>query len=240
MALGLGMGLAQDVPATKQGLDNAAATAASASKGKTGEMPLDTPIPDRDSDTSATASPVAAGARGSSIRVGTAIEMKMGEAVSSGVQINGARVHGVLTAGVRTTAGVVLPVGTAVDATVVSSAKAGVIASGGVLSIQVMRVGGVPVITDVVDFNGKEGHKDVADAAPAKGSEAMVPVGAALTFHVMQQGKATGLVPGVAPAKGAGGEQGGGGQPAVNGSPIAGQHAVGGATQGVVPQGSPK
>ena len=90
----------------------------------------------------------------------------MAQGVSSGVQINGDKVRGTLTAAVRTTNGTVLPVGAAVEGTVVSSAKAGVIASGGVLSLQLTQVGGVHVITNVVDFNGQEGHKDVADSAP--------------------------------------------------------------------------
>lgn len=131
----------------------------------------------------------------------------MSDAVNSGVQRNGDIVHGVLAASVKTSAGLTVPSGAKVDATVVSAARAGTMLSGGVLSLQVTRIGGVPVITDVVDFNGQEGHKDVADSAPAKGSEAVVQPGAILQFHVMENGRATGLDPGAVDGKGGGVKQ---------------------------------
>ena len=208
-----------------------------------GEAPLDTPSAQGAGDKSALASPVAPLPRGTAVAVGTEIRMTIGQEVSSGAQMNGDKFRGSLVAPVRTTSGAVLPQGTVVEGTVVSSAKAGLITSGGVLSLQVTRVGGVPVITDVVDFNGQEGHKDVADAAPAKGSEASVSAGAMLNFHVLEVGHATGLVPGVPPAQNAGG-QGNAGQQgnARQGNAPAGvgpgipQTPIHGATQGVTPR----
>ena len=162
-------------------------------------------VPDP-TDNSTESSPVSPGRRGLSLAVGTTVHMTLNTAVNSGVALNGDKVTGTLSAPVTTSRGNMLPAGTLVDATVVSSAKAGTQSSGGVLSIQLTRVGGIPVVTDVRDFNGAEGHKDVPDSAPAKGSEAVAQAGAPLDFKVMQQGKVPGVVPGVKPAdaKGAG------------------------------------
>ena len=162
--------------------------------------------------------------------------MTLTQALDSGTRMNGDKIHGTLAAPVRTTSGAVLPRGTVVDGTVVSAAKAGLVTSGGILSLQLTRVGGVAVITDVVDFNGQEGHKDVADSAPAKGSEATVAQGTTLDFHVLEVGHATGLVPGVAPAKNAGGNgDGGQGNGPVGNGPGIPQTPIHGATQGVTP-----
>ena len=199
-----------------------------------GETGLDTAGTKGKGDQSALASPVAPLPRGTSVAVGTEIKIMLTQAVSSGTQINGDKIRGTLSAPVRTTSGAMLPGGTAVEGTVVSAARAGLVTSGGILSLQLTRVGGIPVITDVVDFNGQEGHKDVADSAPAKGTEAAVASGTTLDFHVMQEGKATGLVPGVAPATNAGGNQNGGGA-VPNASPGIPQTPVHGATQGVTP-----
>ena len=229
----------------QQGLNTPATRSAGQAAGKQGEAPLDTPAAQADGDASATASPVPRVPAGTAIRVGSEVRVAVVGQVSSGSLRNGDKVQGTLAAALRTTTGT-LPVGTAVTGTVVSSAKAGEVQSGGVLSLQLTKVGGVHVITDVLDFNGKEGHKDVADSAPAKGSEATVAAGTVLDFHVMQEGKATGLMKGVPPAKGAGGapqgSQPGKGQAGQNGTPSTGpgvnQTPVQGATQGVVPQAS--
>ena len=251
MAAGAGWAQASGTPAAKAGvakpsqagtaLDTPSAQAVSDAAGKGAETPLDSSVPQPNGDASALSSPVAAGANGASIRVGTEVQMILSQAVDSGSKRNGDSVQGVLAAPLRTSAGAVLPKGTVVMGTVVSSAKAGEVVSGGVLSLQLTRVGAVHVITDVLDFNGKEGHKDVADAAPEKGTEAAVASGSVLRFKVMEQGRATGLVPGVAPAN-VGANTPGAGQPAGtdsrNTGPGVNQTQIHGATQGVVPLGS--
>ncbi len=167
--------------------------------------PADTPVavplqhPD---DPSALSSPLPPQPPVITIPVGSTVQVKMVDHVDSGANKNGDTVHAVLAAPVTTSKGRVLPTGSKVEATVVAAAPAGKIQSAGVLSLQLTRVGGVPVVSDVVDFTGQEGHKDVADSAPQKGTEAKVDPGAPLTFHVMENGPATGLdLAGAAQAK---------------------------------------
>jgi hypothetical protein len=102
-------------------------------------------------------------------------------------------VRAVLSAPVTTSKGRVLTSGTPVEATVVSAAPAGTMQSAGVLSLQLIRVGSVAVVSDVAEFSGHEGHTDVADSAPVKGTEATVQPGTVLTFHVTDNGVVTGL-----------------------------------------------
>ena len=144
-------------------------------------------------DASVLSSPIAPLPVGSSVPLGTTLSIRLTDAADSGKVKNGDIVHGVLTSPVKTTRGSTLPAGPPAEAPVVASARAGTIASYGVLSLQLVRVGGVPVITDVTDFNGQEGHKDVPDAAPAKGTEAQVAAGTELNFTVLEVGPATGL-----------------------------------------------
>ncbi len=213
------------------------AQAGSGAGSQAGEAPLDTSGAQAAGDQSALASPVSPPPHGASIPVGTAVSMRLAADVSSGVQINGARVRGILLAPVRTTSGAMVPAGAAVEGTVVSAAKAGLVSSAGILSLQLTRVGGIPVIGDVLEYKGQQGHKDVADAAPDKGTEAMVAQGATLNFHVLEIGKETGLVPGVPPAADVGG-QGNGQQnqgAAPGNAPGIPQAPVHGATQGVTP-----
>ena len=217
-------------------LDSPAAQGQGKGTGTAGEAPLDAAGAQGAGDASALASPVVPLPRGTAIAVGSDIRMTLVQGVSSGTQMNGDKIHGTLAAPVRTTSGAVLPRGTVVDGTVVSSAKAGLVTSGGILSLQLTRVGGVAVITDVVDFNGQEGHKDVADSAPTKGSEAAVASGTVLDFHVLEVGHATGLVPGVKPAAGAGENQNGGAGSAPVVGPGVPTTPIHGATQGVTPR----
>lgn len=147
-------------------------------------------------DSSPEASPVAPQPRGSAIRTGSAVSMQLSGEVSSGTVKNGDSVHGTLALPVKTTAGTVLPVGTRVEGTVVSSARAGTVLSGGILSLQLTRVGAIAIVTDVLDFNGQEGHKDVADSAPEKGTEAIAQASATLQFHVLQNGPVPGVIRG--------------------------------------------
>jgi hypothetical protein len=141
---------------------------------------------------------------GNVITVGTTLQIRVTQALSSGNALNGMALYGVLEAPVRTKTGVVLKVGTRVLGTVVSSARAGTIQSSGVLSVQLTHVGPAAVITNVLSFNGKPGHRDLPDSAPAKGGEARVDAGAQLQFQVMETGNVPGIVPGIAPAKNAG------------------------------------
>ncbi len=144
-------------------------------------------------DTSALESPVAASLAAVALPVGSSVSVRIVAAVSSGTNQNGDVVRGVLSAPVTTTKGGTLAAGTAAVGTVVSSAKAGEVQSAGEISLQLMRVGDAAVISDVLDFSGKEGHKDVADSAPEKGTEAMVAAETVLTFKVLENGRATGL-----------------------------------------------
>ena len=246
-AWGQAPGKALDTPSAQPAGDHSALASPVAGSGahanapagsQAGEAPLDTSAAQPAGDHSALASPVSPLPRGSFIPVGTAVRMRLAADVSSGLQINGAKVHGTLLAPVRTTGGATVPAGAAVEGTVVSAAKAGLVSSGGILSLQLTRVGGIPVIGDVLEFKGQQGHKDVADAAPAKGTEAMVAGGTTLNFHVLEVGKETGLVPGVPPTPNAGG-QGNGSQQnpgtAPGSSPGIPQAPVHGATQGVTP-----
>ncbi len=158
-------------------------------------------------------SPVSRQHVGAGLKVGSPVSMQLSSPVNSGSFRNGDAVHGTLTAPVRTTGGVLLATGTTVDGTVVSAAKAGTMQSAGMLSLQLTRVGAVPVVTDVIDFNGQEGHKDVADSAPEKGSEAEAPAGATLEFHVLENGKVPGIIPGAKLDGAPGGGSGGGNTP---------------------------
>jgi hypothetical protein len=129
----------------------------------------------------------------------TAIPLTLDEAIDSGRVKNGQTVLGALSAPVGK-----LPAGTAVALTVVATVPAGKVNAVGEFSLQVVRVGKSEVYTDTQTFRGKPGHKDVADAAPAIGTDAGLPKGAPLTFHVLPQpapangppAKADGKVPG--------------------------------------------
>lgn len=211
---------------------------------------LDTPAAQASSDQSATGSPVPSAAKRSSIRIGTSISVLLANTISSASQKNGDTVHARLAQAVRPINGPVLAPGTSVEATVVSSAKAGTISSGGVLSLQLTRIGGLPVISDVLDFNGQEGHKDVADSAPQTGTQAEVPGGTVLRFRILDDSRVPGVIPGIAPATNAGGASGGGAgttpnaqqQPPTgspNTAPGVNQTPIQGATQGVSPPAQP-
>jgi hypothetical protein len=113
--------------------------------------------------------------------------------VDSGTSKNGDTVHGTLVQAVKDAKGHVVPAGSKVEATVVSAAPAGTMQSAGVLSLQLTRVAGIGLVSDVAEFAGKEGHREVADANPEKGTEAKIDPGTAVTFHVVANGPATGL-----------------------------------------------
>lgn len=163
-------------------------------QGSAGEMPLNTAGEQPATDAAPAGSPVMAGARAGYFLPGTALHLRLSQGIDSGHQRNGDSVKGVLLVPVKAANGKVLGKGTPISATVVSSAAAGTMRSFGVLSLQVYRVGDVGVFTDVLDFDGQEGHKDLPDSAPDKGTEASVAPGAILTFKVQGAGDNPDLV----------------------------------------------
>lgn len=103
---------------------------------------------------------------------GTPIRIQMSADIDSAHVHNGDTVMGALTEPLKG-----MPAGTPVTLTVVSAAPAGTMQSGGVLSLQVIAVGEHPMLSETMSRLGEEGHKDVADSAPAKGTEAGVRKG---------------------------------------------------------------
>jgi hypothetical protein len=138
-------------------------------------------------DSSVEASPVTIGPKttpGPHIPAGTAIPLRLERAANSAQMKNGDTLAAVLTAAVPVSGGKSLPVGTKVDVSVVATIPAGKLQSAGEFTLQVVKVGTLTVATDPEEFEGKPGHKDLPDSAPDKGTEATLPAGAVLTFHV--------------------------------------------------------
>jgi hypothetical protein len=156
-------------------------------KGLVGELPVNTPdVPDPKDVSSVTG--LRGGAETVKIKASTPVKVTLAQGASSGGQRNGDMLRGVLADPVTVSNGKVMKAGTPVEVTVLSVAKAGMVQSAGVLSLQVVQVGGVAVTTDVLEFVGQEGHRDVADSNPEKGTEAMVQAGAPLKFQVLGSG----------------------------------------------------
>jgi hypothetical protein len=114
----------------------------------------------------------------------TAIPIALDEAIDSGKLKNGQTVQARLTAPVSSH-GKTLPAGTRAEVTVVATVPAGKLNAEGEFSLQLESVGGVAAYTDTQTFRGKPGTRDVADAAPAIGTDAGLARGATLTFHVL-------------------------------------------------------
>jgi len=114
----------------------------------------------------------------------TAIPIALTQAVDSASLHNGQMVHAKLTAAL-TAHGKTLPAGTPAELTVVATVPVGKLYSVGELSLQLISVGGIAVYTDTQTFRGTPGPRLTADAVPAKGTEATLPNGAPLTFHVL-------------------------------------------------------
>ena len=112
------------------------------------------------------------------------VRVALDRAIDSGRLKNGQSVPARLTAPVRSSAGV-LPAGTPVSLTVVATVPAGRLTAVGEFSLQAVRVGRIGTETDIKTYRGKPGHRDVADAAPAVGTDAGLPAGASLEFHVL-------------------------------------------------------
>lgn len=145
-------------------------------------------------DSAAEASPIRiGGGHGESIAPHSAIDVKLSRSIDSGRLKNGETVQATLLQPVTLSPKGTLPAGTPVQLTVIETLPAGRLYSAGEFSLQAERVGAVGVYTDTLTYRGKPGHKDLPDSAPAVGTDAGLPAGAELTFHVL---------PAPAPAKG--------------------------------------
>ena len=99
---------------------------------------------------------------------GTPIVVRLRAAIDSGHAHNGDMIDANLNAPLGK-----LPAGTPVRLTVVQAAPAGVIASYGELSVQVVSVADHRVLSNTVTALGKPGAKELPDAAPSRGTEAV-------------------------------------------------------------------
>jgi hypothetical protein len=122
-------------------------------------------------------------AHGPALPPHTAIPITLSRGIDSGRLKNGESIAAKLSAPIVLQGGR-LAAGTPVEITVVATVPAGKINAVGEFSLQVLRVGSTAVFTDTQTFRGKPGPKDIADAAPAVGTDAGLPSGAPLTFHV--------------------------------------------------------
>jgi hypothetical protein len=114
----------------------------------------------------------------------TAIPIALNEAVDSGKLHNGQMVHARLTASIPAHSKT-LPAGTPTELTVIATVPAGKLNAVGEFSLQLVSVGGVAVYADTLTFRGTPGPRLTADAIPAIGTDATLPHGAQLTFHVL-------------------------------------------------------
>jgi len=154
--------------------------------------PIKPPTPAPAVDSSVLASPVTVGPKttpGPYIAAGTAIRLRLERAANSAQMKNGDTLAAVLTSPVQVRNGKTLPAGTKVAVSVEETIPAGKLQSAGEFTLQVVKVGTVTVATEPQEFEGKPGHKDLPDSAPDKGTEATLPVGATLTFHVQTMPK---------------------------------------------------
>jgi hypothetical protein len=121
----------------------------------------------------------------------TEVDLKLGRSIDSGHLKNGDMVAATLTRPVALSPKGTLDAGTPAVLTVVETLPAGRIYASGEFSLQLERVGSVPVYTDTLTYRGKPGHKDLPDSAPAVGTDAGLAAGAELIFHVLPPPTAT-------------------------------------------------
>ncbi len=121
--------------------------------------------------------PIVSGGNGFGIRSGTPILVKLRAPLDSGHARNGDMVNATLAEPLNN-----LPAGTPVRLTVVQSVPAGQLFSYGELSIQVVSIADRRVLSDTITAQGKEGAKELPDAAPARGTEAIFTPGQAITL----------------------------------------------------------
>jgi hypothetical protein len=137
-------------------------------------------------DSAGQASPIpSGGGHGVSIAPRTQIDLKLERGIDSGHLNNGQTVAATLAKPVALFPKGTLNAGTAAELTVVETLAAGRIYAAGEFSLQVERVGSVPVYTDTLTYRGQPGHKDLPDSAPAVGTDAGLAAGAELVFHVL-------------------------------------------------------
>jgi len=103
------------------------------------------------------------------ITPGAPIHVRLQSSVDSGHAKNGDTLRGTLVEPIGEA-----PAGAPVELTVVATAAAGQMTSAGELSVQVIRINGVPVLSQVVTATGQEGKKVIPDAAPERGTEAIL------------------------------------------------------------------
>ena len=137
-------------------------------------------------DSAAQSSPIpSSNGRSVTIAPHTEIDLKLGQSVDSGHLKNGDTVAATLAKPVALVPKGTLNAGTAAELTVVETLPAGRIYASGEFSLQVERVGSVPVYTNTLTYRGQPGHKDLPDSAPAVGTDAGLAAGAELVFHVL-------------------------------------------------------
>ncbi len=120
-----------------------------------------------------------------SIAPHTEIDLKLARSIDSGHLKNGQTVAATLVKPVPLSPTGTLNAGSTAELTVVETLPAGRIYAAGEFSLQVERVGSVPVYTDTLTYRGQPGHKDLPDSAPAVGTDAGLAAGAQLVFHVL-------------------------------------------------------
>jgi hypothetical protein len=135
-------------------------------------------------DVATESSPVASAPHGLGLAANTPVAVRLLKAIDSAHVRNGDMLDANLAAPVRASDGHTLPAGTRVGLTVLAVAAAGKIASRGEITLQVTHVGNANALTDVLTFHGQLGHKDLADSAPQKGTEASLAANTTLHFHV--------------------------------------------------------
>lgn len=173
--------LAWGLTATAQRTQNAPATDSSAQS-----SPVQATSRAAATDSAQQASPIpSASGRGASIVPHTEIAVKLGRSIDSGRLKNGEMVAGTLARPVALSPNGTLGAGTAAELTVVETLPAGRIYAAGEFSLQLERVGSVPVYTDTLTYRGQPGHKDLPDSAPAVGTDAGLSAGTELVFHVL-------------------------------------------------------
>ncbi len=137
-------------------------------------------------DSSQQASPIQSNnGSGVSLAPHTQIDVKVGRSIDSGHLKNGDTVAATLAKPVALVPKGMLDAGTAAQLTVIETLPAGRIYAAGEFSLQVERVGSIPVYTDTLTYRGQPGHKDLPDSAPAVGTDARLAAGAELVFHVL-------------------------------------------------------
>lgn len=138
-------------------------------------------------DSSAQASPIGSSEFGGGVSVAphTAIEVRLSRGIDSGHLKNGQTVNATLANGVALSPRGMVNAGEPAQLTVVETLPAGRLYAAGEFSLQLLRIGSVSVYTNTLTYRGKPGHKDLPDSAPAVGTDAGLPEGAELTFHVL-------------------------------------------------------